>query len=103
MKLSETKIKDLVKLSPTIAEILYHPTRYHKITDKAGNSWPILEFKAGAVRAIDIGDFRFMTQNPLKDSYWGNQALLNNKITWVIHRPTNSWVIRVFNGEAVSL
>lgn len=51
------------------------------------------------VRILDIGEFRFLTQNPDKNSFWGEKAREGSEITWVIHIPTNDWTCRVVDGE----
>ena len=47
---------------------------------------PIREMAQGQCRAVDVGEYRYITQNPSKASKWAAQARAGKQITWVIHQ-----------------
>ena len=60
-------------------------------------------FAQGSVLAFDIGDYRFITQNPNKKSEYGEMAATGKQISWAIHLPTNIWVLRTIDGKVEAL
>jgi len=65
-----------------------------------GGEVEVHSWAGGKVRGLDIGEYRVVTQNPNKASEWGKRARAGDHIAWVIHRPTNKWLVRVVNGCA---
>lgn len=57
----------------------------------------------GKVKYLDLGSYRFVTQNPDKPSLYGQLARQGHKILWVIYQPTNQWLARVYDGELQKL
>lgn len=97
--INETEVISTARL---VAPILFDPKRYHKISIY-NQEWSIKNFKNGAVRAVDIGKYRYITQNPLSPSQWGQKAQEGNKIIWVMNKPTKKWVLRLENNNPVIL
>ena len=56
----------------------------------------VLNFKDGKVRAVDTLGYRFITQNPDKDSESGALAREGRLITWVIK--DKEWIGKVVDG-----
>lgn len=56
-------------------------------------------FKGGLVPYIDIGDFRYIAQNPNKMSDWGQMSRDGYKILWIIRKSDNKWMGRMINGQ----
>lgn len=88
----------------TVAEYIHNQLFQRKpfITDPAGNRYAVKTMAAGAVQGVDIGQYRFITQNPNKNSKYAAAARQGAHISWVIRRPS-SWVARVEDGKAVAL
>lgn len=100
MRIQDDKVRmaKLLKLAPKVAEILFAPAEHRRL--KVGSkSYPIKGFRNGAVRAVDLGTYRFMTQSPLKQSAWGQMARQGHQILWVVHQPSDAWLVRVVDGE----
>jgi hypothetical protein len=95
-------VEKVLKITPSIATTL-HDLSKESVRDRKGTAYPIGYFVNRRVRYVDLGRFRFMTQNPIKPSLWGRMAREGHKITWVIHQPTNAWIARVVNGKLVRL
>ena len=56
----------------------------------------VMTFKDGKVRATDALGYRFITQNPDKDTVSGSNARDGQKITWVIK--DKEWIGKVIDG-----
>ena len=56
----------------------------------------VLSFKDGKVKGVDALGYRFITQNPDKDSESGSMAREGHKITWVIK--DKEWIGKVIDG-----
>lgn len=96
-----TPLQTLLKLAPVVADNLYNPSiAFFTVGEK---KFPIRSFAGGTVRAVDLGDYRFMTQNPSKDTVWAEAVRKGDKIVWVVHQPSNHWTLRVVNGIATLL
>lgn len=80
-------------------------------TNSAGTTIPfgrlgssiIKNFAGGAVQALDVGPYRFITQNPNKSSQWGELARRGHRVAWAIHQPDNRWLYRIVDGEVTKL
>ena len=64
---------------------------------------PTLSFKEGSVRAVDLMGYRFITQNPQKETRWGLMARDGARITWVVKETDKQYVGRVVDGEYTEL
>lgn len=64
-----------------------------------GKTFEIKNWAGGNCRGIDLGEYRFVTQNPATGSKWAMVAQRGGQVTWVIHRFTNLWVANVFNSN----
>jgi len=60
-------------------------------------------FAGGKVRGMDVGNWRFVEQNPNTKSRWAERARNGEKIMWVIHKPTNKYAARVVEGRFEAL
>lgn len=52
----------------------------------------------GGVRAFDIGNYRYVEQNPRTTSSWAKEARQGKRILWVIRRSDNKYLGRVVEG-----
>lgn len=91
------KFDKAVQLAPHIHKILFSGKR--SLSSKSKGEIPFKAFANGACFALDVGEFRFITQNPYKSSKWGLLAREGKQISWLIHQPTNRWIARVVEGE----
>jgi len=62
----------------------------------------VSQYKDGKVRAISIMNYKFITQNPEKDTRYGKMAQKGHDITWAI-RNDSEWIGKVINGTYTSL
>jgi hypothetical protein len=88
----------LVFLTELVGKHIFNPELKEFTCGK--EKLPIHSWKGGACRGVDIGDYRFVTQNPNKPgSKWAKVAQRGGKVMWVIRRSDNAWVARYFNGQ----
>jgi len=80
--------------------------RIHKTLHGGGPLQPpIREMAQGNCRAVDIGEYRFITQNPTKRGDDGQltksaqQARDGRQITWVIHQPSHAFIAVVQDNQ----
>lgn len=92
-----TREKALEALAVNVAAFLHNDTT-HTIHVGKG-AFEIKDWAGGNCRGVDIGEYRFVTQNPTKNSKWAAVAQRGGQVTWMIHRETNTWVTRVHNGN----
>lgn len=69
------------------------------ITDKTGKTYEVKSFIDGKVKYVDILGYRFITQNPEKDSEYGLLARRGVRVSWVIKLETNEWQARIVNEK----
>lgn len=84
-------------LAPFIAKQLH--SNVPAIYDGMGKEYKVRSMAQGAVRGLDIGNYRFITQNPNKGSRWAKMAQAGHQITWLIHQPSNKWIARIVDGK----
>lgn len=49
-----------------------------------GESYPIKSYSPSGVKHVDISNFRFLEQNPTKNSHWAEKARNGHKILWIL-------------------
>jgi len=49
------------------------------------------------IRILKIGDYKFLEQNPEKDTQWGEKARKGHKILWVLK--DSDYIAQVYDGE----
>jgi hypothetical protein len=49
------------------------------------------------LRIIRIGDYKFLEQNPEKDSQWGEKVREGHKIMWVLKN--GDYIAQVYDGD----
>ena len=92
-----------LKAAPEIARRLFETGIGNcYITDKTGVRHRIRIFR-GHIKAVDLGGFRFIGQNPNKNSKWAKLAREGHKILWVIRLSDNVWAGRVVDGQTTQL
>jgi hypothetical protein len=73
------------------------------IVDKAGNEYEVKSFLDGKVKCVDVSGYRFITQNPEKDSEYAHLARRGVQVSWVIKLETNEWLARIINDKVCLL
>jgi hypothetical protein len=66
-----------------------------------GSSYPIKKFKISLLRYVDLYGFRFVEQNPAKDSKWAHMARSGKNILWVFRG--NTYYARIIDGNFILL
>ena len=69
--------------------------------DLEGTIIPIQQFKSSHLRYVDLSGFRFIEQNPTKDSHWAEMARTGKKIMWIFRGRV--YYARVFDGKYILL
>lgn len=61
------------------------------------NTYSVKKYSPSEVKHLDIADYRFMEQNPKKNSHWAEKARNGEKIMWIL----KDWeyIGQVHNGE----
>lgn len=49
-----------------------------------GKNYPIENYSKSGVKHVDIAKYRFIEQNPEKDSHWAEKARKGDKIMWIL-------------------
>lgn len=89
-------------MKPTIADLqmfvaaLFQP-EVHEFTFQR-EQVKIYPFAGGAVRGFRLHGFIYLTQNPNKNSQFGQKARQGSQIVWVIRDKDNEYVGRVIDG-----
>lgn len=62
-----------------------------------GDSYSINTYSPSGVKHVDIGKYRFIEQNPKKDSHWAKKAQRGDEIMWIL----KDWdyIGQIHNGE----
>lgn len=60
-------------------------------------SYEIQVYSPSGVKHVDIGEYRFIEQNPKKDSHWAHKAQKGHQIMWIL----KDWdyIGQIHNGE----
>ena len=66
-----------------------------------GSHYPIKKFKTSQLRYLDLYGFRFVEQNPAKDSKWAQMARIGKKILWIFRG--NTYYARIIDGNFILL
>jgi hypothetical protein len=61
----------------------------------------IQKFKSSRLRYVDLSGYRFIEQNPNKDSHWAEMARTGKKIMWVFRGRV--YYARVIDGNFILL
>ena len=78
---------------------------FHLIFNRLAFSWQgrlyekAQSFKGGLVPYIDIGDWRYISQNSQKEGKWGEMARKGRQIMWIIRKSDNKWMGRMVDGQ----
>ncbi len=74
--------------------------RIHRALHSPGPAIPpVKEMAQGQCRAVDVGEYRYITQNPTKATKWAAQARAGKQITWVIHQPSHAFIAMVLDNQ----
>jgi hypothetical protein len=49
-----------------------------------GQSYPIKTYSPSGVKHVDISNYRYLEQNPTKNSHWAEKARKGHKIMWIL-------------------
>ena len=55
-----------------------------------GSTYTIFNSKFSKVRYVHVQDWKFLTQNPQKKSFYGFKAKAGSKMTWIVY-PDELW------------
>lgn len=91
--------KQALDAAVNIHSILFSPAT--NVVGKNGKKFTIREWDG--FRSVDIAGYRFITQNPNKDSKFGRLAQAGVKITWIIRLQGNTWIGKVMDGAVTPL
>lgn len=86
--------EDLKSISLKIFKALFKDKDQIIIDDK---TYPIEKYSPSGIKHVDIENYRFMEQNPKKNSHWADKARNGHKIMWVL----KDWeyIGQVHNGK----
>jgi hypothetical protein len=84
-----------------IHSILFSPA--NEVVGKNGKKTKIKDWDWGNFRSVDLAGYRFITQNPNKDSNHGRLAQAGVQITWIIRLRGNTWIGKVMDGAVTEL
>lgn len=85
-----------------ICESLHTKNPGDNLTLRSG-TFPIKGFQRGRIKYVDLSGYRYITQNPNKNSKWAELARRGHKIMWVINLNTNAWLYRVVDNQVTKL
>lgn len=92
--------KQALDAAVNIHSILFSPAT--NVVGKNGKVTPIKSWGAfngpAKYRSVNIAGYRFITQNPDKDSKFGRLAQAGVQITWIIRLRDNAWIGKVMDG-----
>lgn len=89
--------KMALRIAPGVAKILFSSAAEIKLS--SGRTIPIRDMAGGKCRGADLGDHRFVTQNPAKYSKWAKMAREGHKVMWIINSRTGKWLGPVVDGK----
>jgi len=61
--------------------------------------YSIEHFVRNKVHCLEVGNYRFLTQNPEMKSPWGSKARQGDRIIWIISREDGHFLGRCLNGQ----
>lgn len=64
-----------------------------------GEKYKVGKFSKSGLRYVDYDNYRFVEQNPKKNSHWAKKAREGQEITWAISLESGDFVANVHNGE----
>jgi hypothetical protein len=87
-------IDDLKSKALQVFNSLFEGKEGVKIGDQ---NYPIKAYSPSGVRHVDISDYRFLEQNPKKNSHWAEKARNGDRIMWIL----KDWeyIGQVHNGK----
>ena len=91
-------IKDISNFAPIVAEAMFNN---EKSVEVEGNTYNINVFPKSGLKYVDIDEFRFVEQNPNKNSNWAKMARAGKKIVWIFKH--QSYYARVIDGKFTKL
>jgi hypothetical protein len=74
-------VKNLKETALKIFSAMFEGKEEVTIGDKA---YPIETYSKSKVKHVDISNYRFIEQNPQKDSHWAEKARKGDQILWIL-------------------
>jgi hypothetical protein len=68
-----------------------------KSFDFGGKSYAVDTLKSSRLKAVNLGEYQCIEQNPRKDSQWAQKARDGHQIAWVFKG--RAYVARLMDGE----
>ena len=56
-----------------------------KKMELCGSNYNLVDSRYSKVRYVHVGEYKFLTQNPDKKSFYGFKARAGSQITWIVH------------------
>ena len=74
-------MENLEQTALQVYEAMFNDQEKVKIQDEV---YPIETYSKSGVKHVDISSYRFIEQNPQKDSHWAEKARKGDKIMWIL-------------------
>ena len=96
------KLNDPLFLPSACFAVMFMNTRI-LYKGKLLSSSIIPNIKGKLLRAIEVGDYLYISQELFENTHWAKLARSGHKILWVVNRPTGKVVGKVVNGKVTKI